>query len=82
MTKRSVHSIREFPAGNIPDWSYPNRYDPQDLWTVPPVSVTSDDKTEGVPVLSDWSFVYGGEAKASLRRRPRGSRLSPVRELR
>jgi hypothetical protein len=33
--KRSVHSIRESPAGNIPDWSYPNRHDPPDRWTVP-----------------------------------------------
>jgi hypothetical protein len=27
-TKRSVNSIRESPAGNIPGWSYPNRLDP------------------------------------------------------
>jgi hypothetical protein len=32
-TKRSVHSIRESPAGNIPGRSYPNRHDPPDLWT-------------------------------------------------
>ena len=34
-TKRSVHSIHESPAGNIPDRSYRSLYDPPNVRTVP-----------------------------------------------
>jgi hypothetical protein len=34
-TNRSIHSIRESPAGNIPDRSYRSDHNPPTVWTVP-----------------------------------------------